>query len=156
MRAGMGYFPEDRAEKLQVLLRAVCDVAPVVTTAIDEAEEATTLPLHVAEAMRDAGLFRLKLPAELGGAEADPVTQMEVIAAMTEVYPSAGWVLMTNSTAIGNAGAFLPDEAAAQVFAGGEVPRAATVGGVDSTIEPVDGGFLLTGRWPFCSGVPHS
>jgi indole-3-acetate monooxygenase len=152
----MGYFPEGRAEKRQVLLRAVREVVSVVAAAIDEAEEATTLPLHVAGAMQDAGLFRLKLPAELGGAEADPVTQMEVIAAMTEAYPSAGWVLMTNSTAIGNAGAFLPDEAAAQVFAGGKVPRAATVGGVDSTIEPVDGGFLLTGRWPFCSGSPHS
>jgi alkylation response protein AidB-like acyl-CoA dehydrogenase len=63
---------------------------------------------------------------------------------------------MTNATGIGNAGAFLPDEAAAQVFAGGQVPRAATVGGVSSTIEPVDGGYVLNGQWPFCSGVPHS
>jgi alkylation response protein AidB-like acyl-CoA dehydrogenase len=36
------------------------------------------------------------------------------------------------------------------------VPRAATVGGVSSTIEPTEGGFILNGRWPFCSGVPHS
>jgi alkylation response protein AidB-like acyl-CoA dehydrogenase len=108
------------------------------------------------EALQDAGLFRLKMPAELGGADADPCTQMDVIEAMTRIYPSAGWVLMTNATAIGNAGAFLPDDAIAEVFAGGRVPRAATVGGVSSSIVPADGGFMLNGRWPFCSGVPHS
>jgi alkylation response protein AidB-like acyl-CoA dehydrogenase len=63
---------------------------------------------------------------------------------------------MTNATAIGNAGAFLSDEAVGQVFAGGSVPRAATVGGSTSTIVPAEGGWILNGRWPFCSGVPHS
>jgi alkylation response protein AidB-like acyl-CoA dehydrogenase len=96
------------------------------------------------------------MAAELGGADADPVTQMEVIEALTQIYPSAGWVLMTNATAIGNASAFLVDEAIEEVFADEQVPRAATVGGVSSTIEPVTGGFILNGRWPFCSGVPHS
>jgi alkylation response protein AidB-like acyl-CoA dehydrogenase len=152
----MDYFPEDREAKRQVLLQAVRDIAPVIEAGIEEAERNCTLPMSVVEAMQAAGLFRLKLPAEVGGAEADPCTQMDVIEAVSAIYPSAGWVLMTNATGIGNAGAFLPDEAASQVFAGGNVPRAATVGGVSSTIEPVDGGFVLNGQWPFCSGVPHS
>lgn len=152
----MVHFPEDREAKRQVLLQAVKDVGDVVAAGADEAEQNTTLPMYVVEAMQEAGLFRLKMPAELGGADADPVTQMEVIEAITQLYPSAGWVLMTNATAIGNAGAFLPDKAIEQVFADGQVPRAATVGGVSSTIEPVEGGFILDGRWPFCSGVPHS
>jgi indole-3-acetate monooxygenase len=152
----MQQFPSDRQAKREVLLQAVLDVSTTVAAGIQEAEQNSTLPLKVVEAMQDAGLFRLKLPAELGGAEADPVTQIDVIDALSYVYPSAGWVLMTNSTAIGNAGAFLPDDAIEQVFAGGRVPRAATVGGSTSTIEPVDGGYVLNGRWPFCSGVPHS
>ena len=67
-------FPADRAAKRDALLAAVESVRDVV------------------EAMQDAGLFRLKLPAELGGAEADPVTQIDVIEAMTRIYPSAGWL----------------------------------------------------------------
>jgi indole-3-acetate monooxygenase len=152
----MAYFPSDREAKRQALLQAVKDAAPAVAAGAEEAEENTTLPMSAVQAMQAAGLFRLKMAAELGGADADPVTQMEVIEALTQVYPSAGWVLMTNATAIGNASAFLPDEAIAEVFGGGQVPRAATVGGVNSTIEPTDGGFILNGRWPFCSGVPHS
>jgi alkylation response protein AidB-like acyl-CoA dehydrogenase len=152
----MAYFPEERSAKREALLQAVRDAAPAIEAGIEEAEHNCTLPMSVVEAMQEAGLFRLKLPEECGGAEADPCTQMDVIEAVSAIYPSAGWVLMTNSTGIGNAGAFLSDSAAAEVFKGGQVPRAATVGGYSSTIEPVDGGFVLNGQWPFCSGVPHS
>ena len=152
----MKRFPTDRESKRRVLLHAVEAVRETVEAGIDESERDGTLTRSMVEAMQDAGLFRLKLPAELGGAEADPVTQIEVIEALSRLYPSAGWVLMTNATAIGNAGAFLSNAAIEQVFAGGRVPRAATVGGSTSTIVPVEGGFLLNGRWPFCSGVPHS
>ena len=110
-------FPADRAAKRDALLAAVESVRDVVEAGTDYAEEHGTLALNVVEAMQDAGLFRLKLPAELGGAEADPVTQIDVIEAMTRIYPSAGWVLMTNATAIGSAGAFLPEHGANEVFA---------------------------------------
>ena len=149
-------FPSDREAKRRALLDAVEAVRETAEAGIEESERLGTLAPSIVAAMQDAGLFRLKLPAEVGGAEADPVTQIEVIEAMARIYPSAGWVLMTNATAIGNAGAFLTDEACSQVFAGGHVPRAATVGGATSTVVPADGGFILNGRWPFCSGVPHS
>ena len=152
----MDAFPTGREAKRLALLDAVERARPAVEAGIPAAEIGSTLSQPAVDAMQDAGLFRLKMPAELGGADADPCTQMDVIEAMTMVYPSAGWVLMTNATAIGNAGAFLPDEGIEEVFGVGRIPRAATVGGVSSRIEPVDGGYLLTGRWPFCSGVPHS
>jgi indole-3-acetate monooxygenase len=149
-------FPSGRQEKRQVLLDAVEAVRETVEAGIEDSEQGGTLAAPVVAAMQDYGLFRLKMAAELGGAEADPVTQSEVIEALSRIYPSAGWVLMTNATAIGNASAFLAQEAIDHVFAGGHVPRAATVGGSTSTIVPVEGGFTLNGRWPFCSGVPHS
>lgn len=150
-------FPLEREEKRRVLLQAVRDVAETVTAYADEAEASATLPVPMVEALQSAGLFKLKLPAELGGADADPVTQLEVIEALSAVYPSAGWVLMTNATAIGQTGAFLPDETIPKVFVGGHVPRAATSGGAGrTTAVPVRGGFRVSGRWQFVSGVPHA
>jgi alkylation response protein AidB-like acyl-CoA dehydrogenase len=149
-------FPPGRDEKRQILLQAVQDVSRTVTAGVDEAEAIATLPMPMVQAIQAADLFKLKLPAELGGADADPVTQLEVIEALSYVYPSAGWVLMTNATAIGQTGAFLPDETIPRVFVNGHVPRAATCGGVTSTAVPVDGGYRVNGRWQFVSGVPHA
>src|SRR5688500_4048664 len=155
-RSDMDAFPHDREAKRRALLDAVERARAAVEDGLPAAEAGSSVPDTAGGAMEGAGLFLLKMPPELGGADAAPCTQMDVIEAMTMVYPSAGWVLITNATAIGNAGAFLPNEGIEEVFGSGRIPRAATVGGVSSRIELIDGGFLLTGRWPFCSGVPHS
>lgn len=51
---------------------------------------------------------------------------------------------------------FLPDEAIATILAGGRVPPAAVAILPTGTATPVDGGYRLTGRWPFASGVRHA
>lgn len=85
-----------------------------------------TLPKATVDALVDSGLLRLKLPAVLGGAEADPVTQMEVI------------------------------EAIALIFAGGRVPTAAGVFMPGGEAVPVEGGYRVSGRWSFASGIRHA
>ena len=47
----------------------------------DEAE--ATLSSETVALLEGAGMFRVKLPAVLGGAEADPVTQVLVIEALS-------------------------------------------------------------------------
>ena len=149
-------FPEDRAEKRAALMQAVEQVRDIVTERADEAEELGTLPLATVEALEAAGLFRLKLPRELGGAEADPVTHLEVVEAVSYIDPSAGWTTMIGSTSIGLLGAYLPDEAIEQIFPGGKVPRAAAVTIPAGKAEPVEGGYRVSGRWPFASGSRHA
>jgi alkylation response protein AidB-like acyl-CoA dehydrogenase len=149
-------FPADRETKRRVLLLAVQDIAAVVATEATASEEAATLSPLMVRAIEESGLFKLKLPTELGGAEADPVTQLEVIEALAYIYPSAGWVLMTNATGIGTPGAYLPDAGIDVVFGGGRVPRAATTGSPTATAVPVEGGYRVTGQWAFASGAPHA
>ena len=57
----------------------------------DEAERIGTLPEPALRALHDAGLFRLKSPRELGGFEADPVTQIEVIERAAYIDTFGGW-----------------------------------------------------------------
>ena len=149
-------FPVNRAKKRKALLDAVASVRDIVAACADESERLGTLAPAAVDSIRDAGLFTLKLPMPLGGAEADPVTQMEVIEELAYIDAAAGWCLMIGATAIGQPGAFLCDEAIAEMFAGGRIPTAATATSITGKAIPVDGGYNLTGRWPFASGVRHA
>ncbi len=149
-------FPKDRHKKRDVLLASVEDVRETVLASADESERIGTLAPVAVEAMRDAGLFTLKLPEVLGGAEADPVTQIEVIEALSYFDAAAGWCLMIGATAIGQPGAFTGDEAIAQIFGGARIPTGATSTAQRGVATRVDGGYVLTGRWPFASGVRHA
>jgi alkylation response protein AidB-like acyl-CoA dehydrogenase len=138
------------------LLEAVERVRPVVVAGAEAAEVAGTLPLATVDALDEAGLLALKLPEVLGGAEADPVTQFEVIEAMAAIDASTAWCMMVGATALALPAAFLSDEAIAQMFDGGRAPRAAGVFMPTGQAIRVAGGFRVTGRWAFASGIRHS
>ena len=149
-------FPIDRVEKRRVLMDAVESVRNTLEAGAEEGEKSATLPRASVDALYDSGLLRLKLPHVLGGAEADLVTQLDVLEAVSEIDPSAGWCLMIGAASLGGVGAFLPIEAIEEIFVGGEPPKTAGVFAPFGRATPVDGGYMVSGRWPFASGVRHS
>ena len=149
-------FPVDRREKRRVLMAAVESVRSILEDSAQEGEKTGTLPKASVDALYESGLFRLKLPHVLGGAEADLVTQLDVLEAVSEIEPSAGWCLMIGAASLGGVGAFLPDDAIDVIFPNGTPPKTAGVFAPFGTAAPTDGGYLLTGRWSFASGVCHS
>ena len=149
-------FPQERRKKRRFLLDSVEAVGDTVAATADESEQLGTLAPAAVDAIREAGLFTLKLPEVLGGAEADPVTQIEVIEALAYIDAAAGWCLMIGATAIGQPGAFTDNEAIAVIFSNGRIPTAATSTALMGVATPVDGGYVLSGRWPFASGVRHA
>jgi len=151
-----GARPTEREEKRKRLLDAVERVRETVEAAADEAEDIKTLPKATVDAVDDSGLLRLKLPEICGGEEADPVTQTEVIEALSYVDASAGWCLMIGASSIAIPAAFLSNEGVAEVFHCGRVPRASTAFMPTGTATPHEGGYLLQGHWAFASGVRHA
>ena len=149
-------FPTDRDEKRRVLMDAVERVRGTLEAGAQESEETATLPQASVDALYDSGLFRLKLPHVLGGAEADLVTQLDVLEAVSRIEPSAGWCVMIGAASLGGLGAFLPDEAIDELFVDGNPPRTAGVFAPFGQAVPVEGGYRLSGRWSFASGVRHS
>ena len=140
----------------RTLLSSVEDIADTLTAQVPIDEAHNTLSPESVKILEDAGMFRLKLPAELGGAEADPTTQMLVLEALAYASSAASWCAMVGSTSVGLLGAFLPDTAIAEMFPSGHIPLGAVVAMPIGKTEIVDGGYLLSGRWPFASGVRHS
>lgn len=149
-------FPVERAEKRKALLEAVEGVRDTLESHAEESESQGTLARESVDALVQSGLLRLKLPAVLGGAEADPVTQMDVIEAVSRIHPSAGWCLMIGASSVSLPGIFLPKSAVDQVFHGDNVPTAAGAFMPTGRATPVEGGYLLNGRRAFASGVRHS
>lgn len=112
------------------------------------------LPDSIFRALADAGLFRLWLPAALGGPELSPVEFLEVVEAASALDGSVGW-LVANGGGMSRAAGYVPEHVARDFFADPHAFIVSATGAVGSA-EPTKGGYRLTGRWPFGSGASHS
>jgi alkylation response protein AidB-like acyl-CoA dehydrogenase len=136
-------------------LDAVAALAPQIEAAADENERNRRLSVPLVGAMARAGLFRLWRPRSFGGEESDPITVLRVVEAVSRIDGAAGWcVCIAGNTSLPCG--HLPKEAAREIL--GSDPDIVTAG----TWPPlgkaviVDGGYRVTGRWPFASGCHHS
>jgi alkylation response protein AidB-like acyl-CoA dehydrogenase len=131
-------------------------VAALAREHAQRSEELAQLAPPVVDALHAEGLLGMWVPrAVRGGLELDPVTSLEVIESVSYGDPSAGWVLMAASLAIGTGAAFLKDEAVKELFAGPRLPVIAGQGTRPGKAVPRDGGFALSGAWSFASGIKH-
>ena len=96
-----------------------------VSASADESERLGTLAPDAVAAIRGRGPVHPQATAVPGGAEVDPVTQIEVIEALAYTDESAGWCVMIGATSIGLPGAFTGDDAVAEIFKNGRIPTAA-------------------------------
>ena len=152
----IGTFPEQREAKRQALLDAVESLRGVFLAGSDEGEAAGTLPQSTVDAIYDSGLFSFKTPQVLGGAEADAMIQMDVIEAASRIESAAGWCLMIGAGSLSGMAAFLPNEAIDEIFVGGTAPKTAGVAAPTGKATLVEGGYRVSGRWAFASGIRHS
>jgi indole-3-acetate monooxygenase len=132
-------------------------ILEVVRTAADVAAEADRerrLPEPLVTAMADAGLFRLCVPKAVGGLEAHPAELAEAVEELARADGSAGWCAAILATS-GLLAGYLPEPAAREIYGS----PGAIAGGVFAprgrAIAEADGGFRVTGRWPFASGCLH-
>ncbi len=121
----------------------------------DEIEDLRRLPTDIADEFRKAGVFRMLVPEQYGGLESHPGEFVEVLKNLSYGDGSAGWNAMIGSTT-GVLSASLPTEFAEEIYAAN--PDVLTVG-VTAPIgkaEIVEGGYKVTGRWPFGSGSQNA
>jgi len=125
----------------------------------DRAEELRTLPHDAVAILRSLGLFWLKTPAELGGTPLSPVEFCDVIEELAYVDTSTAWAAMIGAGCNGLAGGWLPEEGARRIFGTGPDGVRPVVAGQlapRGVGHPVGGGYLVSGRWGFSSGIVHA
>jgi alkylation response protein AidB-like acyl-CoA dehydrogenase len=149
-------FPADRMAKRKLLLDSVDGIAETLRASGAKSEELGTLAPEAVKALRETGMFRLKLAAVMGGAEADPVTEMLVLERLAYHDLTSGWCTMVGATGIASLGTFLPQAGLARVFKDGHIPTAAiTFFPAGRAVRERDG-YRVDGRWRFNSGIGHA
>jgi alkylation response protein AidB-like acyl-CoA dehydrogenase len=119
----------------------------------ERAERERRLPAELSAAIAEAGLYRLCVPAALGGGEAHPRVLVEAIEALAEGDAAAGWCLAISATS-GSLAGYLREDAAREVYG----PPLGVVGGVFApTGRAVADGdrFVVNGRWRFASNCEN-
>ncbi|MBV9017143.1 MAG: acyl-CoA dehydrogenase family protein, partial [Alphaproteobacteria bacterium] len=136
------------------LIEAAQRIAPLVRARRDEAECERRLPAEVLAAMHESRLFRMYIPEALDGLEIDPITSMTVVEEIARADAAAAWNLMLGAT-YGLWAAFLPEDTAREIYG---APDAVVAGALrpSGRARPVNGGFVVDGRWSFASGIRHS
>ena len=121
--------------------------------AVDNERERRLVPALV-ERLRDSGLMRAGALRTLGAAQAPPAIALECAETIARGDAATGWCVSIAITSSLLAG-YLPEEGAAEAL-GDARTIAAGVWAPRGVARPVDGGFLVSGRWAFCSGITHS
>ena len=133
------------------ILDRVRELRPQIESRALAAEKAKRIPAETIGALRDAGVFRLMQPARFGGYEYGPAELAQIGFELGRACGSTGWC-GTLAVCFGWMTAFYPLEAQQEVW--GNPDNLLAVSYVPTPkVEVVDGGFKISGSWPWASGV---
>lgn len=128
----------------------VAELAGEIERLRPRTEREGEVPAELVRQLAAAGFFRLLLPRELGGHEADPVTVLETVRHTARHDASVAWLLMASMNSALLAARMDP-EGAAEVFGD---PLSVVAGSLHrgGTARRDGDGYRLSGRWRLASG----
>jgi resorcinol 4-hydroxylase (FADH2) len=136
-------FPEilDRLRKLR----------PEIEARALATEKAKQVSAETMEALRDTGVFRTMQPQRFGGYEYGPAELAQIGFELGRACGSTGWC-GTLAVCFGWKMAFFPLEAQQEVYDNPDNLLAVSYT-PSPKVEEVDGGYRISGSWPYASGV---
>ena len=140
--------PEDMLARVQGLIPALRERA-------GETERLRRIPDSTLAELQAAEVFHLLSPKAVGGLGMGLETYGEVVRRLARGCASTAWTvghLIEHVWML----ARWPRQAQDEVFANGPAPLAAATGSPVGVAGKVPGGYSITGRWSFASGVMHS
>lgn len=126
-----------------------------IRASAQDAERERHLPDAWVAAYTDAGLLRTLVPRRFGGYELSFSDAFDIGVEIGRADGSAGWVL-TYYTDHNYLVALWPEAAQQDVWGSGPDVRVATSFVPHGTVRRADGGYWLSGQWPWSSGIRHS
>lgn len=136
------------------LVRRASALVPTLRDNAAWSEENRRIHDESIEAMADAGIFKLRVPARYGGYACDTETLLDVAAELARGDGSAAWTASVSWIPTWMTCLF-PDEVQDEVFSTPDVRICGTLS-PSAMATPVDGGVVVNGKWGFISGAWHS
>jgi 3-hydroxy-9,10-secoandrosta-1,3,5(10)-triene-9,17-dione monooxygenase len=146
--------PDWLARRADTIARAQA-LVPNLRARAAEADATRTIPEATIRELHETGLFRVLQPARWGGAELDYGLFVEIGAVLATGCASSSWVwanLVSHHWML----AFWPEAAQRELWdADPNVLIGSALVFPGGRARPVEGGYRLSGRWPFSSGIDH-
>jgi alkylation response protein AidB-like acyl-CoA dehydrogenase len=134
------------------IISAADALSPIARGAADRAERERRLPEEVVRGLIDAGIPNMLVPQAIGGGEVHPLTFLEVTERLAVADAAAAWCGMIAATS-GLPSAYMDADSARELYGPDDVAGGALAPRGAAT--PVEGGYQVSGRWPFNSGCEH-
>ena len=148
--APMTNRPNDTAS----ITAAVIDLQPRIRAERERIENERRLSQQLVEALKEAGVFRMTMPRDWGGAELDPISQLRIIEALSLADASVGWCVMIGSDS-GYFSGFIDQRVARSMYPDIDMITGAALTATGRAVGAKDG-YRISGRFPFSSGCHHA
>src|SRR5215472_4934257 len=147
--------PQPVTHSAAQLLTAINDLAPELAARAAEIESGGRIPADIIDRLRHLGLFRTLVPRSHGGLELSVPEVLPMIETLAAAESSVGWVAMIGATSQLFCSR-LPRATYHRVYA--DIPDVMVVGAGTPAgrAERIDGGYRVSGRWPFVSGCQNA
>ena len=126
----------------------------IIRAAVPAAEKAGMLQPEQLALVHEQGWFKFLVPAIYSGLELNLPDQVHLEESLAWANGSLGWVV-TLCAGAGWFGGFLSPAVAPRIFADPQLCLAGS-GAATGTATITDGGYLISGRWKYASGVHHA
>ena len=136
-------------------LTAARALHPDICAARPEMDQLRRIPDPLAAQVAASNAYQLFLPASMGGPQVDPITAFAVVEELSRAEGSVGWcALLSNGGALFT-GHFTP-EIGQEMF--GQPPDFRCAGSFrpEGIARPVPGGYRISGRWDYASGISNA
>jgi 3-hydroxy-9,10-secoandrosta-1,3,5(10)-triene-9,17-dione monooxygenase len=147
--------PEPDLTPDQLIARAQA-LIPLIREQQDDAEARGYYGEDLHRRFVEAGFSRCMQPRRFGGYEFDLTTFLKVMVAIATGDPGTGWCLQLGSSHAWIVASLFPEDVQATVFGPDGDFRCPHPAGPTSQAVEVDGGYRVTGRLPYASGIPYA
>ncbi|MBV8837509.1 MAG: acyl-CoA dehydrogenase [Alphaproteobacteria bacterium] len=137
-------------------MRRARAIVPVLRERAQACEDARGLLRENEQLLHETGLFRFHQPRTFGGMELDFVAIFDIPAEIARGCPSTAWNVGNLAAHHWMLGYWDPETQHEVWDASPDALIASSIALAAGRARKVDGGFVVSGRWPFSSGVDNS